>query len=387
MSKHNEQSKAGRSAEGYEEISERKTSKLGYFLLTIMAIFLIVVGQTVFQDLKRLPEKPKRPANCVRRICYNNLENIRRMPDCRFTKIDKKFELDKRFNKLKPNLNNIISLNGQIKSVRNQIKSKEDELEKLRKKYDLSLQETIAAEETALMDKLGIKSTILSLRSAVSSLKENLSILQKERHVKIGRIAPEISNLKKLYDEALEYYKDRHAHYSLYVFLFSLAFVVPFFVISLLFYLKLKRRNSPYTIIHTAILCASSVLFMQVVIVFLYETLPSEWLKRIFRVFREIPYLRYILYYGSVLLIVAIFGGIVYYIQKKVFSPKSIAMRRLKNNKCPSCSFTLDSSHLICPKCGYELKEKCSHCGNLKICDLPYCPNCGEKETVSKEQA
>jgi len=125
------------------------------------------------------------------------------------------------------------------------------------------------------------------------------------------------------------------------------------------FCLRLKNRHGPYTIVMRAVFCAFWLLLTQVMLVFLYKVLPAEWLDRVFRLLKEIPYLRMVLYYASIVLVILMFGGM------------------LKSNKCPGCSFAFDPSSRVCPSCGPELKDICPHCGSLKMHDLPYCPNCG----------
>lgn len=366
-------------SEEYEEISEKKTSKLGYILLILMAVFMIGIGQTIFFDLKKIPERPDSPSRCISSFKNANyLKNLSYAQNCRFTEIDQKFNLGSQYNNITSELNQIISLNKQISSNKISISSKEREIDRLNKDYNLSLQEKIANEQ-AIMDKSNIKSNITFKRSEISSLNQRNSSLENQRDRQIAQITPQINTLIKSYDEALEYYKDKHAYYKFKVFLLMLLFVLPFWGLSIYFYFKLKRKNSPYTIIVTAILGASSILFLQVVLTFLYEILPKEWLARIFKFFMEVPFLRYIIYYGSVILVIALFGGLVYFIQKKVFSPAKVAIRRLKDNKCPGCSFTLNPEHNFCPKCGQQIKEKCVKCNNFKIRYLTHCPHCGNK--------
>jgi hypothetical protein len=366
-------------SEDFEDISEKKTSKLGYILLILMVIFMIVVGQTIFSDLKKIPERPNHPAYCISSFNkINYLTNLNYLPNCYFSDIDKKFNLESKYNNIKSQLNSIVSFNKQIDENEREINLNERQIEQLNKQYDLSLQEKIANEQ-AIMDKVRIKDDITYLRAQNDSLNQKIATLTTQRDTVIKGISPQITDLNQLYNEALEYYKDKQAFYNLKVFLLKLLFILPFFILSLYFYFKLKRKDSPYTIIFTAILGASAILFLQIVLVFLYEILPKEWLKRIFKFFREIAFLRYVIYYGSVLLVIAIFGGIVYFIQKRVFDPVKVATRRLKDNKCPNCSFTLNVDHIFCPKCGQLLKDKCPNCGNLKIHYLPHCPNCGNK--------
>ncbi len=208
------------------------------------------------------------------------------------------------------------------------------------------------AGENAIMDKSKIRSQITSLRSQISNLKNKINSLEAQRSYIISKITISADPLKQSYNEARDYYQTKMAWYKFRVFLLTLVFVLPFFALSLFYYLRLKRKNSPYSIILTTTTVAFSILFFQVVIIFLYDILPKEWLGRIFRFFWELPFLRYVIYYGSVILVIGLFGGIVYYIQKKVFDPVKVAVRRLKDKKCPGCSFVLDSHHNFCPDCG-----------------------------------
>jgi len=368
------------SQNSYEEISEKKTSKLGYILLIIMVIFVIVVGETIFSDLKKIPERPTSPSNCILNTITNiqNLNNLN-CPSYRyFNEVDKKFGLDTKFNNIKPDLQKISSLNENISLNERKIRNLENSIQRLNKDYDLSLQEKMANEDT-IMDKSGIKSQITNSRSQISSLQSSNNSLEIQRNSVISKITSSITSLKQSYEEAYDHYLTVSAWYKFKIFLLTLVFVLPFFILSVHFYLRLKRKDSPYTIILTALTTAFSILFFQVIGIFLYDILPKKWLSRIFKFFLEVPFLRYVIYYGSVILVIGLFGGIVYYIQKKVFDPIKVAVRRLKDKKCPGCSFVLDSHHNFCPNCGLQLKEKCENCGNLKIRYLTHCPNCGKE--------
>ena len=370
------------SQNSYEEISEKKTSKLGYILLILMVIFVIGVGETIFSDLNKIPEIPTPPSYCISPFKDSSyleyLKYVSHEESCFFTEIDQKFSLDSQYNNISSELNQIVSLNKQISDNESSISTEEWEINRLNQDYDLSLQEKMADEE-AIMDRSDIKSSITQKRVEISDLNQQNSSLENERDEIITQINPQISTLIKSYDEAEEYYQNKSAWYRFKVFLLTLAFVLPFFALSVYLYLRLKRKNSPYTIILTAATTAFSILFLQVIGVFLYDILPKEWLGRIFKFFLEVPFLRYVIYYGSVILVVGIFGGIVYYIQKKVFDPTKVAIRRLKDKKCPGCSFVLDSHYNFCPDCGLQLKEKCEYCGNSKIRYLSHCPNCGKE--------
>ena len=372
-------SQDNKGVEDYEEISEKRTSRLGNIFLAILVLFLIIIGQKVFSDVKDIPERPVRPSSCVTRYSnINTLKNSIHFSTCTFGEIDQKFGLDQNFEKVSPEIENITLLNRQIRDIQNVINLREEGLDQLLKKYNISLQEVIAGEQP-LLDKPEIKASIISLNNEISSLNQDLADKIQMRDRNIVAVSPVLGVLNNSYKDALDYYKKKLAFYNLAVFLLKLLFVLPLFAASLHFYLKLKKKNSPYTIIASSVLTAASILFLQIVLLFLYQILPMEWLRRIFKALMDIPALKYIIYYGTALLVIAIFGGIVFYIQKKVFNPKKVAIRRLKDNKCPNCSFSLNPSYNSCPKCGRQLKEKCSNCGQLKIKDLPYCPFCGQR--------
>ncbi len=368
------------SQNSYDEISEKKTSKLGYIFLIIMVIFVIGIGQTIFSDLRQIPERPISPSNCII-SSVSNLENLREVR-CPyrgdFNEVDKRFGLDRKFNNIKSELQNLSSLNQSINTNNRSISESEQRIDKLNKDYDLSLQEKIADEE-AIMDKTAIKSEISNLRNQIITLERKITSLKNQRDSLISQLSSSVKSIEQSYEEALDHYLTVKAWYKFKVFLLTLIFVLPFFVFSLFFYLKLKKKDSPYTIILTALTTAFSILFLQVVLVFLYDILPKEWIERIFELFSNLPFLRYIIYYGSIILVIGLFGGIVYFIQKKVFDPTKVAIRRLKDEKCPGCSFTLDSDYNFCPNCGLQLKEKCQHCEKLKIRYLTHCPNCGKE--------
>lgn len=387
-----------------EEIGEKKTSILGYILLFLMVIFVVSVGETIFSDLKRIPEKPMMPSGCI----LNSVQNLERISNLNcpgsnsytrsisyygyedqkqgnlggYNLVDRKFGLDIKFDEIKPQLIEIVSLNQDINFSKNEISAAERNIQKLNKDYDLSLQEKMSG-EAAIMNVERIKNDITNQRSTISAAESKINFLERQRDSISSDLKMQIVSLEKSYNEAMDYYKDKQAWYKFKTFLLTLVFVLPFFAFSVFMYLRLKRKSSPYTIILTATTTAFSILLLQVVIVFLYDILPKEWLARVFRFFLEVPLLRYIIYYGSVILVIGLFGGIVFYIQKRVFSPKKVAIRRLKDKKCPGCSFPVNSKHNFCPDCGLKLQEECSNCGKQKIRYLSHCPNCGNEGVQS----
>jgi hypothetical protein len=118
-------------------------------LLIILVIFIIGVGETIFSDLKKIPERPISPSRCIL-SSITNLENLNYL-NCPsysgYNEVDKKFGLDTKFNNIKPELQKISSLNENINSNEREIRNLESGIQRLNKDYDLSLQEKKAARE------------------------------------------------------------------------------------------------------------------------------------------------------------------------------------------------------------------------------------------------
>lgn len=382
-----------------EEVGERRTSVLGYFLLTIMVIFLIIVGQTVFSDLGSILKKPQYPSTCVTALnfgSYNDssygedfnnhsfsgassLSELAYFPSsCSFGDLDKRFSLDVDFKSVESQVRQIVTYNEQIRSLKNKVSKGEEQINQLGSRYDISLQEKMAGEQKPVMDSGTLQNDIVGQQDVVVSNQKDIRNLTNQRDQLVLKVTPNVSRLQDNLKKAINAYNDAFAWYKFKIFLLKLIFILPVFGFALYYYLRLKKNNSPYTIIYTAIVVATSVLFLEIILILLYDIIPRGLLAKIFKIFMSTPILRYILYYGAVLVVLGIFGGIVYYIQKRVYDSRNVAMRRLRDNKCPNCSFIINMFYNNCPKCGRQLKEKCVYCGNLRLSDLPHCPNCGK---------
>jgi hypothetical protein len=384
----------GDGLEDYEEIHEKKTTGLGYFMILLMAVFMIIVGETVFSDLKRVPARPVAPAYCIEQITntsYSKGSTYRSYPpemfyggrsNCSFGATDKRFGLDVIYQQIEPSLKIIADYSKEINNLNGQVSSAQSQIRQLESDYNLSLQEKMAGEQV-LFNQKNIQSRITAQRSAITGYQGQISVLEDKKDAEEYKIQPQITQLTDRYKEALTFYERQVAVYKAKTFGLMLLFVLPFFLVSLNRYFALKRKNSQYTIIATGIMVASSFLFFQIVLTFLYDILPKEWLATLFRIFTQVPFFRYVLYYGSALLVIAIFGGIVYIIQKKIFDPKRVAVRRIKENKCPKCSFKLNDANDFCPHCGLGLKEQCGSCGNKRMVHLNFCSSCGKTKGAS----
>jgi hypothetical protein len=239
-SKSNEQEQG---IEEYEEITEKRTSRLGSIVLIILALFLLVIGQKVFSDVKDIPEEPIHPAYCTPTYSdINLLKDCNFARTCHFTETDRKFNVEQNFRKVEPQIKNIILLNQEISQINIQINSSERELDKLLGRYGVGLQEIMIGDEP-FIDKPAAKATISSLNNEISLLNKELDVKTKERNSKLNIIKPKLLVLENSYEQAMDYYKTKAAWFNFIVFLLKLAFVLPLFGLSLYYYFKLKKGD------------------------------------------------------------------------------------------------------------------------------------------------
>jgi hypothetical protein len=380
--------------ERYEEVSEKQTTKAGYFLLLVMFVFLLVAGESSLTDFSTIPTAPVSPSSCVSTVLNTYSDAIERKPvysgyamyygdmngtcntELSFSDLDREFKLDALYNKISPQLVAIRTLDQSIQSYQDALNQNNYQQRDLRSSYDLSLQEKMA-NEPGVIDKSKTKESLALLISKSDELQAPLLAAQTEKTKKVQEITPALQELWTAYDSASKKYETQMSWYRVLVFLAELAFALPLFMVITRWYLVLKRKNSKSTVIALSAFAASTILFAQVMLSFLYDIIPHTWFLELLAMFQSIAILRYVLYYGTVALVIGIFGGIVYLIQKRLFDHKVLAIRRLKSNKCPSCEFTLNDNQDFCARCGVHVREKCMVCNGKRFLDLPFCPECG----------
>jgi hypothetical protein len=90
--------------------------------------------------------------------------------------------------------------------------------------------------------------------------------------------------------------------------------------------------------------------------------------------------LLYVVQFLWPILIVAVFWFMVYKIQKRLYAPKNVLKRFIKDKKCPNCWNWVDFTKPFCPLCSHEIQNKCNNCGILNVKWMPYCSSCWIKQ-------
>lgn len=375
------------------EIGEKRTTLLGYVLLTIMVLVGFWQGQTLIDKIASNIKEPEAPSACASALKYR-LDS--KLPDAYGAPFNYPYIGD--FLNCQPNTdelaNGLAEVFTKLETLsleRNNLASKINDLEKGRNAadiqlnrsksdYGLSLEEKQAGvtnplygDRPVLQDQIvgstkDIKATegeLASLNAAVKAIDDEVgSIAEANRAV--------LTNEFNAYERALAWANTLRA-------LLELLLITPLFWYALRRYFIAQGKRAFTAIIWSAVTIIFAILFAQVVAVFIYDIIPHALIEVLIKLFAQFKFIATIAQYLLLILVPAIFGGIVYLIQRRVYGGKAVYLRAMKNMKCPNCSMHLRDNMRFCPICGFQVKEKCPACGADRYKGLEHCDQCGVK--------
>lgn len=369
-----------------KSLSEYRTTILGYFLLTAMSIAIFIVVNVIFTDMERIIERVEYPSHCVNYIGEENsdLKTLNYLSEsCKFSKIDKDYNIDRLYSELELDLNSIVSLNGDILDRKKSLELTQKDINSLLSRYNISIKEKIHNLDKKSFDYQAIKQKFEKLSKMEKETKEKLNVLESQRDFLLDKNQDKIDELRDSYKKAMKNYKSEYKIYRFKLFLLESSFILPLFLIILKIYFKLKAKDSQNTVIFSFILGSIAFLFIEVFLGFIINVLPEDLEKLITALAQDFIVFRYLLYYVALLLVVLIFILSVYFIQKMIFSKEAVVFRRLKESSCPNCSFKIGENDIFCANCSYEIRRECQNCKKLTLKDMKFCSNCshiGKKE-------
>ena len=375
---------------GYEE-TERQTPKAGYILLIAMFAASLFFGWRAISDLQDVPEKPTHLSQCAIPFLTYSWEDYGRFQyesyptgevfydarpfkpasremgeECVFSELEKKYGIPPVFEKRRETAEKLNDARVALNEATYNLLDRE-------RQYGLGLQEREVKEIQPLFPTNDIRREIEALREKKSALEGEVKALEEE-------IKPYDDELQELYKGVMRDYRKAWRWYEFKVFLLEMVFVIPFFFLVLWGYFRLLAKNSPYTIIFTALVGVASVLFLRVFLVWFWGLFLARVIQTIWEYIQNFALLKSLIFYSGMILSIAVFGGAVYLLQKRIFDPHRVALRRLRDKQCPNCRMPLEVGGQFCPNCGRKLKETCAKCGKERWSDFPSCPYCGSKD-------
>jgi len=385
---------------GFEE-GERRTPWTGVVLLIIMFIAGLSFGWRAVDDLARVPSRPADLSFCSTQ--YATYETIYRPsyisspiapeapgyyekygtytpeePPCVFNDLENAAGISELDQKRRAILK---AIRDAVSTERQDYERARQRREELESQYNLRLQERQASIPSATPEALAEFQRQIS---AASQEEQRLSVLVDQ---KIAEERARSAELKAAEDKLREAYRpvfaEQHRRlrwYEFKVFLLQIVFVLPLFLLALRAYLRQLKRNSPYAIILTAIVGVAGVLLLRVILMWFWDLFLARLIEVLWEWIKSVEIIRSLVFYLGMILSFVLFGGAVYYLQKRIFDPRRVAIRRFRLKQCPRCQTNLDLAISFCPQCGHQIKERCASCGQARFVELPACPHCGGRK-------
>lgn len=139
-----------------EELSEKQTTKLGYFLLYCMFGAILASAQWTLSIIQEIPERPTSIPNCVTNMVvvfdredeYYNSYNNYSYNDCSLSALNPKFDFTIEYNSLLVPFNKINAYNNQIQTLESQKQQSQYNQRNSQQDYNTSLAEKTAHENS-----------------------------------------------------------------------------------------------------------------------------------------------------------------------------------------------------------------------------------------------
>ena len=378
---------------GFEE-QERPTPITGKILLVLMFFAGLFFGWQAVDDVGRLVSPPPALSHCS--YSYQGKTYLSESParpynayplyvedvsQCSFSDLEKNAGIPALYtDTLQPLQKQREPLQKQLDQINGELQDIQYQIDRLTKEYGTGLQEKSADISNPLFPTDTKREQIRALRGREKESLNDQSDVE-------GQIRGIDATMKQATDQLVEAYKPilaaqnkRLRWYEFKTFLLQVLLFIPLFFLIYRQYLRLHRSNSPFTIIYTAMVGVTGVLVLRIILQWFWGLFLRRVLETLWEWLSTIIFFQTIALYAGMVLSFAIFGGAVYYLQKKIFDPQRVTIRRFRSKQCPHCQTNLDLAGHFCPNCGAQIKEECSHCQQARFVGLPACPWCGTKK-------
>jgi hypothetical protein len=309
-----------------EEVTEKQTTKLGYFLLYCMFAAILSSAQWTLSIIKDIPTVPASVPNCIVKVLdtfgvkhddyenrgydnyYNNDYNDSNdKMNCPLTASYPPFDFTREYTALKEPYTSILQYEETIRKLESDKSSLEYTQNTTQKEYDTALTEKIADEDSQVYDTQDVKTTLRASRAQIAALTtqiaQNKTSLQSLR----SQYQSQALTLKAKIDTADHDYRTAYLLYKLYIALLSFAFSLSIFTILYKIYVRQKIKNSPHTVIFSVATFAYGLVVIQVAGFFCWDMIPHTILEALMDFFSNFAPLLYLVQFLWPLIIVTVF--------------------------------------------------------------------------------
>lgn len=362
-----------------------------------MFFAIISTAQWTLAIIQDIPERPKPVPTCVSTLLnlfeqenpnynsyyYSNSDDFSYgysypgYNSCDLVSTNPEYDLTAAFVPLKAPYQTLKLKYQEISQLESEKNNSQSRQRNSQQDYNTSLSERTAGESNPLYNNQQIRNDITTTRDILANLEAQIQQIKSDIDTLKRQYAPQVSTLKNQSEIAQSGYYRANLMYRMFVAILSLFFAGAVFIILYRLYVRRKIENSPHTIIFSVATFAYGLVLLQIFFMFLWDIIPHtflDWLLGIISLFTPLLYLVQFLW---PVIIVAVFGYLVYRIQKRLYSPSNVLKRFVMDKKCPNCGNAVDMTKPFCPLCSHEIHLHCPHCHELTMKGMPFCSNCG----------
>lgn len=277
--------------------------------------------------------------------------------------------------------NQVIEKKEQIDRSNSEIYNLQQNTRDLKSDYDTTLLESIAGQDENLSITEGsaqsIKRLITANDSQIQKLqgditKSKTEILALPASQKfINLVNTNKASIKAQYAKLKFWHPIKELSYQL---LFLLPLLVIFFSI---YRYSAKREKTLLTLIFSHLLVVVSIPIVIEVFRLLLHILPFHLFSD-FIALLDAMGLVAIWNYLLILFGIGASLGLIYLVQKKLFSRERQSSKRIAKGQCCHCGVKIGDETAFCFSCGEAHTKACSHCGKQTFIEGRHCRHCGE---------
>jgi hypothetical protein len=381
----------------YEELDAKRTTKLGMAFVIIMVVAGIWQGQVLLGSI----EETIRPPESLS-ACFSDAVNRSGLPirinrssslyyenrgsygstACYYSALEVKRGFPALYDSIKPKIEKLSIVNTELSIAYSNLSKEKNNKNTQQQNYNTSLFENISGKDQTVYSSSSIATTLVLAEDGIMVLEKLIATQQLEVQSIQNEIKQTIVRSSSLLEFVASDYDSAIRLVELKRFLISFLILTPLVWFTMRRYFAAKNTRSPYSIIWGGSALISAILFGQVLIVLVYKIIPESLLEKttqlLSELFQSFEFLVIVLQWLGFVLIPLFFGCLVYKIQKKFYNPLAVAVRSIKEGKCPKCTMKIKDSMIHCPMCSFGLRVQCQSCPSTSVCFARYCEGCGK---------
>jgi hypothetical protein len=157
----------------------------------------------------------------------------------------------------------------------------------------------------------------------------------------------------------------------------ELLFLVPLLGVFLAWTVRSARRGpGVQTLVASHLLVVASIPVLLKAFEAVYEVIPKRLLAAVIALLARLNLVaiwHYLVIGVSVLVALAL----IYVVQRRLFSPERLALRRIARSLCQDCGTRLPPGARACPACGFAQFRRCPACSGSAHVRAAHCAECG----------